>query len=506
MSDEPRDEPLAADEVQSVERGREDDRSARPLELTFPAVTLALVVLVALATRVWLSFGPMGGIDSDEAVTGLIARRMLHDGEFPAFFWGQAYGGNLDALALAGPIKVFGTSTVVVKVFYLITGALMSVLTWRVARHLMASSQAIAAGVLSLLWPLAHVWKTTRVNAFYSTTVLLGFTAWLLVFHIDRHPSSYRHWAGFGFVLGIAWWVSPNIVYFAAPLSLWLVARGHWRRLRQIAIAAVSFAAGSFVWIVANLRSDFASLHVPDWSGSSTYLSRLGFLFQEGLPYAFGLRRPWDSKWLLGWPLSLLVYVALLGCIVLALSYSERGRRSDFLVLGLAPFLFAYFPGNWSLFEGRYMFFIAAVLPITFGRLWKPIGLKVGLAAVVTATAVAYIGSVSFLQGPGQESTAPMIDTLRTNGYSTAFAEYWIAYQMTFEAAETVIASPLDVARFEPYLETVRQGHPAYVFRKGRPATDYAWITDDLQALDIPYRIVEAGDLIAILPEEAWVP
>jgi hypothetical protein len=498
---------LAADQTPSVADSRLVDAEVRTFaRQTIRVVVLAVVVLVALGTRVWLSFGPLGDIDSDEAVTGLIAKRMLENGEFPAFYWGQAYGGNLDALALAVPVWVFGMSTGLLKVFYLLTGAIISVLTWRVARHLMPRTQALAAGALSLLWPLAQVWKTTQVNAFYSTTVLLGLAAWLLMLQIDRQPSSSIRWAGMGALLGIAWWVSPNIAYFAIPLSLYVIARGYWKRWRQIAVAAVSFMAGSSAWILANVRSGFASLDVPAWSESSTYVSRLGFLFREGLPFALGLRRPWDSHWVLGWPLSLVIYVLMLGGIVLAFTYSERGKRSDFLMLGVAPFVFASFPGNWSLFEGRYLFYIAAFLPIVFGRLWRPLALRVGLTAVVTATAVAFLSSTSMLGQSVHETTRPMIDALRTNGYTTAVADYWIAYQMTFEADEQVIASSLDTVRFEPYLRIVQDSRPAYVFRKGQAASDYAWVTDNLLALGIPYRIIEAGDLMAILPSTAWVP
>jgi 4-amino-4-deoxy-L-arabinose transferase-like glycosyltransferase len=498
---------LAADATPSAAGDPPEDFElrifARP---TTRVVMLAIVVLGALGTRVWLSFGPLGGIDSDEAVTGLISRRMLQNGEFPAFYWGQNYGGTLDAVALAIPIWVFGTSTALVKVFYLLTGALISLLTWRVARHLMPGTLALASGALSLLWPLAQVWKTTRVNAFYSTTVLLGLAAWLLALQIDRQPSSPARWAGFGALLGIGWWVSPNIVYFAIPLSVWLVARGCWKRWRETAVAAASFTAGGFVWVVANIRSELASLDVPDWSGTSTYFSRLAFLLREGLPYAVGLRRPWDSNWMLGWPLTPIIYVALLGGIVLAFKYSESGKRSDFLVLGLAVFVFAYFPGNWNLFEGRYLFFITAVLPIIFARLWQTRALQVGLAAVVTATAVAFLSNATFLGRSVHESTRPMIDALQANGYTTAVADYWIAYQMTFEADEKVIASSLDTIRFEPYLRIVQDNRSAYVFRLDQPATAFAWVTDNLLALGIQYRIIEAGHLIAILPAEPWVP
>jgi hypothetical protein len=60
--------------------------------------TLALVVAVgtvALALRVWFATSRHTGLDSDEAIVGLMAVRMLRHGELPgAFYWGQSYGGS----------------------------------------------------------------------------------------------------------------------------------------------------------------------------------------------------------------------------------------------------------------------------------------------------------------------------------------------------------------------------------------------------------------------------
>jgi hypothetical protein len=484
-------------------------RPASQAKSTLRVGLLVAVLVLAVCIRLWLAFGRLGGgLDSDEAVTGLIARRMLHQREFPAFYWGQAYGGNLDALLLVPPMWLFGSTTTVLKLYYLCSGAIVCLLTWRVARHLIPAEQAIVAGVLSAVWPLAQTLKTTRVNAFYSTTTVIGLAAWLVVLHIDEQPRRKALWIASGALVGLGWWVSPNIVYFALPLALWLVVRGHWKRWLEILLALGAFILGSWVWIVANLRSDFASLDVPDWSGSSTWWSRLGFLFTDGLPFAFGLRRPWYGDWLLGRPLSSIAYVALLAGIGFAFWRSQAGKRSDFLVLAMAPIVFATFPANWILHDGRYLFFIAAVLPITLARLWTALVLRLALSLVVVACGLAFVANADRMEEPHRKSTGPMIEALRVEGVSTAVADYWIAYKMTFEADERIIASPLDTIRFQPYSATVRSttDTTAFVFWRDQPPSDYAWVNDNLDALRISYRVVVAGDLVAIVPDEHWVP
>jgi len=54
---------------------------------------LALVVAAAgVAFRVWILNSPLGALDADEAVGGLMARHALH-GEFSALYWLANYGG-----------------------------------------------------------------------------------------------------------------------------------------------------------------------------------------------------------------------------------------------------------------------------------------------------------------------------------------------------------------------------------------------------------------------------
>src|SRR5687767_14060466 len=60
----------------------------------------AALVVTGVALRVWLWASPLAPVDGDEAVVGLMARKIL-DGEFQAFFWGQEYGGIHEALLVA---------------------------------------------------------------------------------------------------------------------------------------------------------------------------------------------------------------------------------------------------------------------------------------------------------------------------------------------------------------------------------------------------------------------
>src|SRR4030081_1555217 len=78
-------------------------------------VGLAAAVVVGLATRLLIIASPLGEIDGDEAVVGLMARHIAFLGERPVFYWGQPYLGSLEAFSAAPLFRVFDSSTVLLK-------------------------------------------------------------------------------------------------------------------------------------------------------------------------------------------------------------------------------------------------------------------------------------------------------------------------------------------------------------------------------------------------------
>src|SRR3954451_22112671 len=80
----------------------------------FPVGLLALL-LVGLAFRLAIIASPLGEIDGDEAVVGLMARHIAFVGERPVFYWGQPYLGSLEAFTAAPLFRLFDSSTPLLK-------------------------------------------------------------------------------------------------------------------------------------------------------------------------------------------------------------------------------------------------------------------------------------------------------------------------------------------------------------------------------------------------------
>src|SRR5436190_13335919 len=79
------------------------------------ALGLAVALLVGLALRLAVMASPLGELDGDEAVVGLMARHIAFLGERPIFYWGQPYLGSLEAFAAAPLFRIFNSSTWLLK-------------------------------------------------------------------------------------------------------------------------------------------------------------------------------------------------------------------------------------------------------------------------------------------------------------------------------------------------------------------------------------------------------
>src|SRR5438093_6368322 len=76
---------------------------------------LAIALVIALALRLAIIFSPLGELDGDEAVVGLMARHIAFLGERPVFYYGQPYLGSLEAFSTAPLFVLFDSSTLGLK-------------------------------------------------------------------------------------------------------------------------------------------------------------------------------------------------------------------------------------------------------------------------------------------------------------------------------------------------------------------------------------------------------
>ena len=146
---------------------------------------LGLLLLAALALRVALLLGTAGWLEADEAIVGLMARRIL-EGERPFFYWGQQYLGTLEPFSAAAVFALVGSSTLALKAVPTAYSLIYVGLSYLLARRLFGVGPALlAAGYLALPPFFLALWST-KPRGGYIEFLALGEATLLAALWVAR--------------------------------------------------------------------------------------------------------------------------------------------------------------------------------------------------------------------------------------------------------------------------------------------------------------------------------
>jgi hypothetical protein len=374
------------------------------------------------------------------------------------------------------------------------------------------------------MWPIYFVWKSTRAHGFYGAGLVFGLWALLSALRLRERPTR-LDLASLGLALGLGWWATPQIAILGLPAVLWLV----WHRpalLRSAPLAVVTFGLGGLPWWLYNVRHNWPSLHLG--ADEQSKFGHLHNLATVTLPTALGLRLPWSLAWLPGTAVGPAVYLGALGGFAWLLV--RRPPRLGILLLAALtfPVLYVASPYTWLITEPRYLTLVSPVIVLLVASTAVS-PLRAGLVFAV-AFALSLGGMTRMVQGDlsashAESVTLPasfgaLVQTLERNGVSRVWATYWIAYRITFESGERVIAAqpvsstyavrggrlvpmggqsaqPGENGRYARYELDVARSHDAsFVFAAGEPSA-----SDAKPALErARYRLVKTGVF------DVWVP
>jgi hypothetical protein len=440
-------------------------------------LVVGTAIAAGLIARIVMIRAPIGVLDSDEAVVGLMARH-FGQGHFRAFFWGQNYGGTIETVLTAALFRIVGTSTLALKIVPLALNGLAAVLVWRIGRRLMAAWAAVAAGLLLWLWPANYIWWSIKARGFYEATLCITLACVLLMLRIaaDKRGGRVGAWVVVGLLAGLGWWQTPQVVYILAPAGLWL-AITRPATLRRAWAAIPGALVGALPWLVANITSGFASLHPPPATIKGTYAAHLLTFARIGLPMTFGLKYIYLAVWIGSFGsrhLAALIYA--LGVAAVVIGCLRRQPHS--LLLGLViisyPFIHAVLTLSSEVAEGRYTLFLLPWLALAIARATPRPAVMAAVFAI--ALSVTWVG-LQDMRGQTAPyafdrhvptSLASLEHALDAQHITRVWANYWIAYRLTFETHERVIAATTTLVRDPQYNREVEQAaHPAFVFITG---------------------------------------
>lgn len=285
-----------------VRGGRSVNRLYR---LVLAVLAFAAVYRLALLLRGW------PGLDSDEAIVGLMARHILLRGEHPIFFYGQYYLGPLQAYAAALMFAIFGSSQLTLRLVVLALTIGFFAAMYALGRA--AYGRVVALLVLAWL-ALGPPYATLReLVAVGGHQEMLLFAALLLLglWHRLRQPAllpqtrreRYRAtaaYAAIGLLAGLGLWADLLIlpVLFASGVAL--LARRR-RELLSVcgAVLLLGFCIGASPYIIFNVTHDNASYkqvvwqsrpagRESSWPTPQEWQQQIGETLAVALPLAFG--------------------------------------------------------------------------------------------------------------------------------------------------------------------------------------------------------------------------
>jgi hypothetical protein len=508
-------------------------QGTRAARLSRPArIAVALLVLLGLALRVWiLGRAPF---NADQAVVGLMAREILH-GHFYAFYWGQSYGGG-EPYLVALLFAVLGESRLALGLAPLLLDAVAALLVWRIGRRLFDPRAAVLAALLFWLWPEVYVYLSTVEYGFRYLTLVCGLAVFLFALRLaETRLTRLRDWAALGL--------------FAAPAVLWLAY--HAIRYRQrpplvgIAVAAAAAILGAAPWLAANVGHGYPSLRPGAHLYLSAWAGRLGVFGRDVVPLVLGVRLRGSGAWLGGGAVGPAVCLLMAASILAWVTLLALKRRAGLLVLFvvLFPFVYTYAPFSGFWIDGRYAVYLAPVLAmLAASGLWElgrafPRLARVAPAAGVIAALVLTAGAAARLapyvplshsvgsrsgwtswSSDPSEWIRPLVVALERSQVGGAYAGYWVAYPLTFEAHGRLVAADPAVNRRPAYLAAVaRSPRQAWVFPRASTlgalnavVGAHPWLPDGsltladfegyLQRHGVAYRSENAGYFTIVYP------
>jgi hypothetical protein len=281
---------------------------------------LWICLLLAVLVRAWLVIHTHGVIDGDEALVGIQAQHILR-GEWPVYYYGQAYMGSLEAYMMALLFAIAGSSVWTLRAEPLLLSLVVVALTWEMAgiladsAHLSSSARRsfqFWAALFAALPPFYDTVIELRTLGGYIETFVLMLLLLISTLRLIQRWSSgisrrelVLRWAGIGFVMGLGLWVDPLISSAIVASAIWIIGWGlmHLKRrkpaatilqpspgsvLTGVSIMAATigaFLAGCAPALYWGARNSWANVHYIFNAGAggissnrytlTTYLARL---------------------------------------------------------------------------------------------------------------------------------------------------------------------------------------------------------------------------------------
>ena len=479
--------------------------------------------------------------NSDEAIVALMAKHILQ-GEFPIFFYGQAYMGSLDAYLVALGYLIFGQSIFAIRLVQSLLYACTIVITYFIGKSAFQSVSAARISAILMVIPTVNVtlYSTVSLGGYGEAMLIGAIQVWLgLVIckkMIAEKPNGILLFI-LAFLSGFGFWVNGLTMVFTIPVWIyvfWQFIRHHQLKsnlIKMLLIIGLGGLLGLFPLLIYVFQNGIQSVWM-ELFGSAVAVEQGGWLVRSGnhllylilfgIPVMLGIRPPWASEIQMSWLIPLILPLVLgVGYQLYADARKKKFSGPIYLFFGiiivlLAAFIFTSFGVDPS---GRY--FVPLIIPsvLLSGYAINRLSEKKWILAVLLILFSAYQGIVTWKLAESEpyittQFYAPamvshtyddeLIEFLGKNHLKYGYTNYWVSYPLAFLTDETFIYIPAlpyhpDLKfterdnRYAPYTDWVSASDEiSYIVTKNPPLDDA--LARVFSEHDIRYDYHEIGD------------
>ncbi|MEA3369326.1 MAG: alpha/beta fold hydrolase [Candidatus Ratteibacteria bacterium] len=464
-------------------------------------------VIIALGIVIRLLHWVLPFMDSDMAVTGLMARYILR-GEFPVFFWGQNYCGAIEAYLTAPVFAVFGVSRYTLNIVPVCESIVFMLLMYILARRAFGEK----VGILTLLFtaiPARYlVVNTVLPRANYVENLIFGAIVFYLTYRIvypvrnnlltpddassahisngvyeEKGVNSGRLFFGLGLTYGLAWWTNFQSIYFILTSFFFIFLRKKLifftRRFLNLVLGIAVGGSPFWYYCFRNDFSPFKSIGEEKFTNIATGLKNF---FVVGLPVIFGVIKSNRGIYIpIISHLLLIIYVAAFVFILKdrfkglfhlgKLSLKKSNGMELFIVFFIVFALIYTFSGYALVNTRRYMLILYLSLPVYLAYFIAELSgkhkkLSIFITGIVLIANVQQnIVSVDLFNKDKRKeffeekrNKKELFTFLEKEGIKYVYVnDYWRSYNHTFDVQERIIFTEWNPSRYPAYFEGAKQ-------------------------------------------------
>jgi hypothetical protein len=479
------------------------------------AIGLSAALLVGLALRLAVVASPLGELDGDEAVVGLMARHIAFLGDRPVFYYGQPYLGSLEAFSAAPLFRLLNSSTVLLKLVPTAFSLGFLALSAAMARRLFGTGAALATAAYLAVPPSMWAVWSTKARGGYAELLFLGQAVLLVTLALARSRSR-RLAVLWGILAGLAFWTHLLAIVYLLPAAIFLVLgrRTKWSA-SELGLVVAGGVLGMAPLIFDNITQGFRTLGAVLQPADIPLdqLAQFVRFFRVGVPVLLGLGQPttsesmFDLDWLQRpagdvWVVALALVVlgaalavhapTLRRLVVCGADHLSEPALLVLVALAVPPVV-AMTRFGFFVSEPRYALPLYGTVPLLAGALWRarvphpwpewrvrmpwPDVARWAVVGGVLAFNLWSLLSTDQRLWRAEDTPnstaatrAELVQYLVSSDRHQMYTDYWIGYPIMFETRETVLAYVISGGfnRYVPPADNVqRTPNPAWVFTPG---------------------------------------